>query len=70
MTQRMQVLIQNRVIGRVLASQKQLSVPWVIKLLNHFPILRRIPAYVVGIGFRPERVHTDESTTTPPAQKN
>jgi 2-polyprenyl-6-methoxyphenol hydroxylase-like FAD-dependent oxidoreductase len=70
MTQLMQVLVQNRVIGRVLASQKQLSVPWVIKLLNHFPILRRIPAYVVGIGFRPERVHTDESTTTPPAQKN
>ncbi|MGB8521813.1 MAG: FAD-dependent oxidoreductase [Candidatus Acidiferrales bacterium] len=67
MTQRMQVLIQNRVIGRVLASQKQLSVPWVIKLLTHFPVLRRIPAYVVGIGFRPERVHTDDSAAAPPA---
>jgi 2-polyprenyl-6-methoxyphenol hydroxylase-like FAD-dependent oxidoreductase len=67
MTQRMQVLIQNRVIGRVLASQKQLSVPLVVKLLTHFPILRRIPAYVVGIGFRPERVHTDDSAAAPPA---
>ena len=67
MTQRMQVLIQNRVIGRVLASQKQLSVPWVIKLLTHFPVLRRIPAYVVGLGFRPERVRTDDATAAPPA---
>jgi 2-polyprenyl-6-methoxyphenol hydroxylase-like FAD-dependent oxidoreductase len=66
MTQRMQVLIQNRVIGRVLASQEQLSVPWVIKLLSYFPVLRRVPAYVVGIGFRPERVHTDDSTIAPP----
>jgi hypothetical protein len=65
MTQRMQVLIQNRVIGRVLTSQKQLSVPWVIKLLNHFPVLRRIPAYVVGLGFRSERVHTDDSAAPP-----
>jgi 2-polyprenyl-6-methoxyphenol hydroxylase-like FAD-dependent oxidoreductase len=67
MTQRMQVLIQNRVMGRVLASQKQLSVPWVIKLLTHFPVLRRIPAYVVGLGFRPERVRTDDATAAPPA---
>jgi 2-polyprenyl-6-methoxyphenol hydroxylase-like FAD-dependent oxidoreductase len=67
MTQRMQVFIQNRVMGRVLASQKQLSVPWVIKLLTHFPVLRRIPAYVVGLGFRPERVRTDDATVAPPA---
>jgi hypothetical protein len=67
MMQRVQVGIQNRVIGRVLASKNQLSVPWVIKLLTHFPVLRRIPAYVVGIGFRPERVHTDDSAAAPPA---
>jgi 2-polyprenyl-6-methoxyphenol hydroxylase-like FAD-dependent oxidoreductase len=69
MTQRMQVLIQNRVIGHVLASQKQLSVPWVIKLLIQFPILRRIPAYVVGVGFRPERVHTADFHATLPEER-
>ena len=63
MTQRMQVLIQNRVIGRVLATKERVSVPWVIKLLIHFPVLRRIPAYVVGTGFRPERVHTPDATS-------
>jgi len=28
--------------------------------LQRFPILRRIPARVVGIGFRPEHVKTPE----------
>jgi 2-polyprenyl-6-methoxyphenol hydroxylase-like FAD-dependent oxidoreductase len=69
MTQRMQVLIQNRVIGHVLATKQKISVPWVIKLLIQFPILRRIPAYVVGVGFRPERVHSDDSSATPPEEK-
>jgi hypothetical protein len=70
MTQRMQVLIQNRVIGRVLATKEQVAVPWVIKLLIHFPVLRRIPAYVVGMGFRTERVHTPDSTAAPPPETN
>ncbi|HXN98632.1 MAG TPA: FAD-dependent oxidoreductase [Candidatus Acidoferrales bacterium] len=66
MTQRMQVLIQNRVIGRVLATKEHVAVPWVIKLLIHFPVLRRIPAYIVGMGFRPERVHTPDATSAAP----
>jgi 2-polyprenyl-6-methoxyphenol hydroxylase-like FAD-dependent oxidoreductase len=70
MTQRMQVLIQNRVIGRVLATKERVAVPWVIKLLIHFPVLRRIPAYIVGMGFRPERVHTADSTAPPPPDSN
>jgi 2-polyprenyl-6-methoxyphenol hydroxylase-like FAD-dependent oxidoreductase len=70
MTQRMQLLIQNRVIGRVLATKGRVAVPWVIKLLIHFPVLRRIPAYVVGTGFRPERVHTVDTTAPPPPETN
>jgi len=65
MTQRMQLLIQKRVLGRVLAGQKHVSLPWLLKLLIKFPILRRIPAYVVGIGFRPEHVHTADATAAP-----
>ena len=30
MTQRLQVLIQDRVLGRVLASGPKLSVPWAV----------------------------------------
>ncbi len=57
-TQRLQILIQNRVIKRVLASSKPLSLPWPLKLARRFPILRRIPARLIGIGFRPEHVST------------
>lgn len=59
-TQRLQIVVQNRVIGRVLASSQPLTVPWQLKLLQHWPILRRIPARVVGMGFRPEHVHTSQ----------
>ena len=62
MMQRIQVAIQNRVISRVLSANKQIEAPLVVKLLRRFPILRRIPAYVVGIGFRPEHVETQDAT--------
>jgi 2-polyprenyl-6-methoxyphenol hydroxylase-like FAD-dependent oxidoreductase len=62
MMQRIQVAIQNRVISRVLSANKQIEIPLVVKLLCNFPVLRRIPAYIVGIGFRPEHVETQDAT--------
>jgi 2-polyprenyl-6-methoxyphenol hydroxylase-like FAD-dependent oxidoreductase len=61
MTQRMQVFIQDRVLSRVLGSRQALRPPWFLRLLGWFPILRRIPAHVIGIGFRPEHVHTPDA---------
>jgi len=52
----LQVAIQNNVIVRVLGSDKPLKLPLVLNLLNKFPYLRRIPARVIGMGFRPEHV--------------
>ncbi|HEY6237428.1 MAG TPA: FAD-dependent oxidoreductase, partial [Candidatus Elarobacter sp.] len=54
LTQAMQVLIQNRVITSVLGSTKTTTVPAALKLMLAVPFLRRIPARVVGVGFRPE----------------
>jgi 2-polyprenyl-6-methoxyphenol hydroxylase-like FAD-dependent oxidoreductase len=51
-TQRMQLLIQNRVIGRVLDTAKPLSPPLFLRL----PLLRRVLARLVGMGFRPEHI--------------
>ncbi len=34
--------------------------PWPLKLFNRWPFLRRIPARVIGIGFRAEHVRTPE----------
>jgi 2-polyprenyl-6-methoxyphenol hydroxylase-like FAD-dependent oxidoreductase len=59
LTQRLQVFIQKRVIRRVLGS-RQLSLPWPVKLLQRFPFLRRIPARIVGIGFRAEHMRTPD----------
>jgi hypothetical protein len=30
--------------------------PLMFRLFNHLPILRRIPARLIGMGFRPEHV--------------
>jgi 2-polyprenyl-6-methoxyphenol hydroxylase-like FAD-dependent oxidoreductase len=58
LTQRLQVFIQNRVIGRVLGSRGKIKPPWTLDLLRRFPFLRRIPARIIGIGFRPEHIKT------------
>ena len=58
MTQTLQMAVQNNVMTRMLALTENPKPPYAVKLLNRFPILRRIPARVVGIGFRPEHVHS------------
>ena len=58
MTQRVQLLIQNRVIQPVLGESGRLTPPFALRLLARFPFLRRIPARLIGIGFRPEHVRT------------
>jgi 2-polyprenyl-6-methoxyphenol hydroxylase-like FAD-dependent oxidoreductase len=58
--QRLQLTIQNNIIRRVLASAEALTLPWPLKLLRRWPFLRRIPARIVGVGFRPEHVRTPE----------
>jgi 2-polyprenyl-6-methoxyphenol hydroxylase-like FAD-dependent oxidoreductase len=59
--QKLQVAIQNRVVRRVLSSSQPLTLPWPLRLMQHWPRLRRIPARVIGMGFRPEHVHTRDS---------
>jgi 2-polyprenyl-6-methoxyphenol hydroxylase-like FAD-dependent oxidoreductase len=61
MTQRMQLVLQRNVIGRVLASGATPGIAWPIRLLQRFPVLRRIPARLIGMGFRPEHVHPGRS---------
>jgi 2-polyprenyl-6-methoxyphenol hydroxylase-like FAD-dependent oxidoreductase len=63
MTQRVQLMIQNRVIKRVLTDRDKFSPPLAIRLLALFPFLSRIPARMIGLGFRPEHVHTADSKT-------
>src|SRR5437764_14378813 len=69
-TQRLQILVQNNVIRRVLGAPKPLTLPWPLKLFRRWPILRRIPARVIGVGFRPEHVKTPEVHTSGSRESN
>ncbi len=62
LTQGMQVAVQERVLDRVLGADKPIAAPWPLRLFNHLPWLARIPARLIGVGFRPEHVRI------PPAQ--
>jgi 2-polyprenyl-6-methoxyphenol hydroxylase-like FAD-dependent oxidoreductase len=53
-----QVFVQKRVITGVLGSPDRIRPPLVVRLLQTFPILRRVPARIVGMGIRPEHIRT------------
>ncbi len=61
MTQRMQLFLQKRVISRVLGTRRPLSLAFPVRMLQRFPWLRRFPARLIGMGFRPEHVKTPRS---------
>ena len=61
MTQGFQIFAHKRFITPALATKAPLKrLPLPLALLKHFPILRRIPARMVGLGFRPEHIHTPD----------
>ena len=60
-TQAVQRFIQNRVIGNVLAGVEIEKLPLPLRLLRDFPVLRRLPARLIGLGFRPEHVSTPKA---------
>src|SRR6185312_3946732 len=61
MTQRMQVFVQNNVLKKVLADRGELKVPLLLRLFASFSFLRKLPAYFVGVGVRPEHVATPDA---------
>jgi 2-polyprenyl-6-methoxyphenol hydroxylase-like FAD-dependent oxidoreductase len=54
--QALQIFIQTRIIKTVLGLKTQPRAPFAVKLLDRFPVLRRLPARLIGMGFRPEHV--------------
>jgi 2-polyprenyl-6-methoxyphenol hydroxylase-like FAD-dependent oxidoreductase len=59
-TQWAQVQVQNRVLGPTLSSRQAVRPPFFLRLFKRFPLLRRIPARLIGIGVRAEHVRTPE----------
>jgi 2-polyprenyl-6-methoxyphenol hydroxylase-like FAD-dependent oxidoreductase len=60
LTQALQIFMQDRVINPALGTDKPMSAPWLLRLFNHVSLLPRIPARIVGMGFRPEHVRSPE----------
>jgi 2-polyprenyl-6-methoxyphenol hydroxylase-like FAD-dependent oxidoreductase len=59
-TQRMQLAAQNNFLRYVLSSRDTPTPPWPMRLINRFPLLQRIPARIIGLGFRPEHIATPD----------
>jgi 2-polyprenyl-6-methoxyphenol hydroxylase-like FAD-dependent oxidoreductase len=56
LTQWLQVAVQRRIIAPLLGRSEPFKPPLAVRLLAKFPLLRRIPARIVGLGIRPEHV--------------
>jgi 2-polyprenyl-6-methoxyphenol hydroxylase-like FAD-dependent oxidoreductase len=56
-TQSLQVQAHKRLVEPSLRGQVDFTrLPFAVRLLNDYPVLRRIPARLIGIGLRPEHV--------------
>jgi 2-polyprenyl-6-methoxyphenol hydroxylase-like FAD-dependent oxidoreductase len=54
-----QKFAQDRVIGRLLQPGEPIrNAPLIVRLLDRFPLLRRIPGRFIGLGIRRERVRS------------
>jgi 2-polyprenyl-6-methoxyphenol hydroxylase-like FAD-dependent oxidoreductase len=63
LVQAAQKAAQDRIIGRLLEPGPPLtSAPLVVRLFDRFPLLRRIPGRLIGLGVRRERVRSPAST--------
>lgn len=55
-TQDMQVTMQKKLVAPTLAAKKLAKPPLPMRIINAWPILRRLPGRIVGMGVRPEHV--------------
>jgi len=61
LTQQIQLTMQNRIIGPALQATREVEPPFLFRLFDAFPVLRRIPARLLAVGIRPEHVQTPDA---------
>ncbi|TMJ19123.1 MAG: FAD-dependent oxidoreductase [Alphaproteobacteria bacterium] len=66
MVQAAQKIAQDRIIGRLLQPGAPIArAPLLVRLLDRFPLLRRIPGRLIGLGIRRERVRSPLKSRSP-----
>ncbi|HEY4432783.1 MAG TPA: FAD-dependent oxidoreductase [Candidatus Cybelea sp.] len=60
-TQDFQLFIQNRAIDPLLHGAQITRPPLAVRLFDEFPLLRRLPARLIGVGVRPEHIATPDA---------
>jgi 2-polyprenyl-6-methoxyphenol hydroxylase-like FAD-dependent oxidoreductase len=69
MTQGVQIFVHKNFIGAALSHKAPArQLPLLLRLLQRFPVLRRVPARLVGIGARPEHIRTPDAHRHPAQQ--
>ena len=58
LTQRVQILAQNRIVRPLLGRDRPLKVPLALGLVARSARMRRLLARLIGLGFRPEHIRT------------
>ena len=56
--------VQKRIISRLLAATGPVRAAWPLRMLGKYPFLRRIPAAMLGFGFRPEHARSPVAQKT------
>jgi 2-polyprenyl-6-methoxyphenol hydroxylase-like FAD-dependent oxidoreductase len=54
--QRIQAVVQKRIIAAALTTNQSFQLPWFVRLMVRVPILRDVPARVIGFGVKRVRV--------------
>ena len=52
---------QEAIIGRVLGGAPIVRAAWPVRMLDRYPVLRRIPGRILGLGVRRERVRSPDA---------
>ncbi len=55
-TQRLQLIMQDNIIAPTLGATGEVKPPLALRILTGVPFLSRIPARLLGLGFRPEHI--------------
>jgi 2-polyprenyl-6-methoxyphenol hydroxylase-like FAD-dependent oxidoreductase len=59
--QKIQMLVQSKVIFKVLHKDEPIQIPWLIRQIQKLPVTRQFIGKLIGMGIRPEHIANEKS---------